>query len=84
MAETMLHIASAIVKARPVMQNAVEQGIAALGADVVAAERGRIIVVLEAEEHYAIATTLNRIVELDGVLSATLVFEHSEPWGEAA
>jgi nitrate reductase NapD len=85
MSEAMLHIASAVVKARPVEQHNVAEQIAALaGTDVVAIDQGRIIVVLETWEHHVIGDTLNHIAGLDGVLSATLVFEHSEPEGETA
>ncbi|HXA24849.1 MAG TPA: chaperone NapD [Acetobacteraceae bacterium] len=81
----MLHIASALVKARPVAQDAVAARITALtGASVIAMEQGRIIVVLEASHHRALADTLDCIAGLDGVLSATLVFEHSEPEGDPA
>ena len=85
MTEPMLHIASAVVKARPTDQHGVIERIAALaGTDVVAIDHGRIIVVLEARQHADLGDTLNHIAGLDGVLSATLVFEHSEPEGEAA
>jgi periplasmic nitrate reductase NapD len=85
MAEAMLHIASAVVKARPAAQDAVAECIASLaGAEVLAKDQGRIIVILEASQHGALADTLDRMAALDGVLSATLVFEHSEPDGEAA
>jgi nitrate reductase NapD len=83
MAEAMLHIASAVVKARPAAQDAVVERIAAFaGAEVLAKDHGRIIVVLEASQHRVLADTLDRIAVLDGVLSATLVFEHSEPEGD--
>jgi periplasmic nitrate reductase NapD len=79
----MLHIASAVVKARPVVQDAVAARIATLaGTEVIAIEQGRIIVVLEASQHRALADTLDSIAGLDGVFSATLVFEHSEPEGD--
>ena len=85
MAEPTLHIASAVVKARPTAQGTVAANVAKLaGAEVVAVDQGRIIVVLEASHHRAMADTLDRIAGLDGVLSATLVFEHSEPEGEPA
>jgi periplasmic nitrate reductase NapD len=83
MAEALLHIASAVVKARPVAQDAVAERIGALaGAEVLAKDHGRIIVVLEASRHRALADMLDRIAALDGVLSATLVFEHSESEGD--
>jgi nitrate reductase NapAB chaperone NapD len=63
----------------------VAERIAALaGTDVVAIDQGRIIVVLETGEQHVISDTLNHIAGLDGVLSATLVFEHSEPEGDVA
>jgi nitrate reductase NapD len=85
MPERMLHIASAVVKARRSAQDAVAAAIAALdGAEVLVADHGRIIVVLESDHHGALGETLNRIADVEGVLSATLVFEHSEPEGETA
>jgi periplasmic nitrate reductase NapD len=79
MREPMLHIASAVVMARPTSQHDVAAQIASLdGADVAAVERGRIIVVLEASQQHLIADTLHRIAALEHVLSTTLVFEHSE------
>jgi nitrate reductase NapD len=81
----MLHIASAVVTALPASQDEVAAHIAALkGADVVVAERGRIIVVLEASQQDQIADALHRIALLQHVLSATLVFEHSEAIGDVA
>ncbi|HTI83079.1 MAG TPA: chaperone NapD [Acetobacteraceae bacterium] len=85
MHEPMLHIASAVVMARPESQQDVAERIASLnGTDVVAVERGRIVVVLEACQQDRIAETLHRIAALGDVLSATLVFEHSEAMGELA
>ncbi len=86
MPDAMLHIASAVVKARPVVQEAV-------AARIYRARRHRSDrggtgphhrVVLEASQHRALADTLDSIAGLDGVLSATLVFEHSEPGGNLA
>jgi nitrate reductase NapD len=83
MSEAMLHIASAVVKARPAAQDMLVERIAALaGAEVLTADHGRIIVILEASRHRALADTLDCIAGMDGVMSATLVFEHSEPEGE--
>jgi nitrate reductase NapD len=85
MSEPMLHIASAVVKTWPAAQDAVAARIAALaGADVLAIDHGRIIVVLEAGDQCDIGGTLRHIADLDGVLSATLVFEHAEPDGDTA
>ena len=79
MADAPLHIASAVVKARPAIQDAVAARIAELaGAEVAVIDHGRIIVVLESLQRHDLAATLERIADLDGVLSATLVFEHSE------
>jgi len=80
MPETMLHIASAVVKARPSAQQSVVEGINALpGANVIAVDHGRIVVILEADHQRVIADVLDRIAGLDSVLSATLVYEHAEP-----
>jgi nitrate reductase NapD len=85
MSEAMLYIASAVVKALPANQHMVAERIAALpGTDVVAIDQGRIIVVLETGDQHAVSDILNHIAGLDGVLSATLVFEHSEPEGDVA
>ena len=79
MPEPALHIASAVVQARPLSQSDVAARIAAFaGAEATVVDRGRIIVVLEADRHGALGETLARIAALEGVLSATLVFEHSE------
>jgi nitrate reductase NapD len=81
----MVHIASAVVQARPADQDAVVASIAAFpGTEIMAAGQGRIIVVLEAGCHHDIGETLHRIADLAGVLSATLVFEHSEPEEDVA
>ncbi|MEJ0018382.1 MAG: chaperone NapD [Acetobacteraceae bacterium] len=83
MADTILHIASVVVKARPAVQDAVAARIAALaGAEVLMVDRGRIVVVLESDRPCDLADMLNRIGDLDEVMSATLVFEHSEPDGD--
>ena len=85
MSEPMLHIASAVVKAHPRAQDAVAAQITALaGTEVLAVDHGRIIVVLELDRHGALGETLHRIADIAGVLSATLVFEHSEPEGDTA
>ena len=79
MSDPPLHIASAVVKARPAIQEAVAARIAALaGTEVAAVDQGRIIIVIEAGGREQIGATLRDIADLDGVLSATLVFEHSE------
>lgn len=79
MSEPALHIASAVVQAQPASQSDVAARIAALaGAEVTMIDRGRIIVVLEGDRHGALGEILAHIATMDGVLSATLVFEHSE------
>ena len=85
MSESMLHILSAVVRTLPATQDLVARRIAAYdGADVLAVDHGRIIVVLEAGDQRDLGDMLNRIAGMDGVLSATMVFEHSEPDGAAA
>ena len=84
MSESMLHILSAVVRTLPATQDVVARRIAAYdGADVLAVDHGRIIVVLEASDQRDLGDTLNRIAGMDGVLSATMVFEHSAPDGAA-
>ena len=52
---------------------------------MLAIDHGRIIVVLECATSTAhLGETLNQIADVEGVLSATLVFEHTEPEGETA
>jgi nitrate reductase NapD len=85
MREPMLYIASAVVMARQASLQDLAERIASFdGTDVLAVERGRIVVVLEACQQDRIAETLHRIAALEDVLSATLVFEHSEALGEPA
>jgi len=84
MSESMLHILSAVVRTLPATQDLVARRIAAYdGVDVLAVDHGRIIVVLEASDQRDLGDTLNRIAGMDGVLSATMVFEHSAPDGAA-
>lgn len=79
MSDQPLYIASAVVKTRPANQHAVAAWIEEMaGVEVAAIDHGHIIVVLEADDRCGLATTLNRIADMDGVLSATLVFEHGE------
>ena len=85
MPDATLHVASAVVQTRPAEQAAVTAAITGLaGAEVWAAEHGRIVVVLESAQPQGISTALHQIAALQGVLSASLVFEHAEPEGDAA
>ena len=76
-----LHVASLVVRCRPVRIAELERAIAALsGAEIAAADAsGKLIVTLESESERVIARRLEEIGALPGVLSVTLVFHHAEP-----
>ena len=72
-----LHIASLVVHAAPSRLDAIAEAIAALpGARVHAASAsGKLVVTLEAPTAAEITATIAGIQRLDGVLSATLVYQ---------
>jgi nitrate reductase NapD len=73
------HISSAVVRAIPSKLPDVLAQIAAIeGVEVVAAENGRIVLVLEGESSGVLGERLTAINLLEGVLAASMVFEHSE------
>lgn len=76
MAET--HLSSLVVHARPDTPGLVE-AIAALGAEIHAAEAGKYVVTLETTSSADLADRMTRLQLLDGVFAATLVFHHMEP-----
>lgn len=74
-----IHIASLIVHVQPAGADAVADRIAHLaGADLVARDGGKLIVVLEADHDSALADTIAAVGALAGVLAATPVFHHWE------
>jgi periplasmic nitrate reductase NapD len=75
-----VHISSALVRARPECAADVIAAIDALpGAEVYHAEGGKIVVVLEGPASGALAALLSEINLIKGVVSANLVYEHVEP-----
>lgn len=81
-----MNISSAIVHARPGYVPLVEAGLAALnGVEIHAiAPDGRMIVTIETEDDGSNVATYERIGQLDGVLSAAMVYHQteSEPFKE--
>jgi periplasmic nitrate reductase NapD len=75
-----VHISSAVVRARPERAAAVVAAIDGLpGAEVFHAQAGKIVVVLEGATSGALAASLSEINQIEGVVSANLVYEHIEP-----
>jgi periplasmic nitrate reductase NapD len=76
-----LHVAGVLVQLVPACVESVARTIAMLpGADVHArSPDGKLVVTLETQDPAGIMTHLNHIREIRGVLSALLVYEHSEP-----
>ena len=71
-----LHIASLVVQARPAKLEVITDKIARLpGAEVHASDpRGKILITLESASQGQITDCLNRIQDIDGVISAALVY----------
>jgi len=74
-----IHVSSLIVHARPETAAAVEAGIEGIeGAEVRAAQEGRLVVVLETRDEQAILDRMHRIGDLPGVVSTSLIFHQVE------
>lgn len=80
MPERRLHvISSAVIMVRPGAEQAVVASLAALPeTEVVAAERNKIVVVLEGAGRGEVGSRLAAISLMQGVLTANMVFEHVE------
>ncbi|WP_207481710.1 chaperone NapD [Arenibaculum pallidiluteum] len=75
-----LHVASLVARAAPGSMDAACRAIAGVcGAEVHAAEDGRIVVTLEAGSEQEVAQAMDAITVLPGVVSALLVYHHAEP-----
>jgi len=75
-----VHVSSLVVQVRPERMAAVRDGITRLpGAEVHAAEAGKIVVTLETEGEHPIRAAIETIHGWPGVLGAALVFHHVEP-----
>jgi nitrate reductase NapD len=81
-----MNISSAIVHARPGALTTVEAGLAALaGVEVHAiSPEGKLIVTIETDDDSSNVATYERIGQLDGVMSAAMVYHQieSEPFKE--
>jgi periplasmic nitrate reductase NapD len=82
-----VHISSAVVRALPHRAEEARRLIEAVpGVEVFGCEGGRIVVVLEGPSSAALGARLAEIALIDGVISASLVYEQVEalePVGEA-
>jgi periplasmic nitrate reductase NapD len=73
------HISSGIVTARPEWLEAVKAQLATMhGIEVHASDRNRIIIVIEGSSAGEVGDCLAAISVMDGVVAASLVFEHIE------
>jgi nitrate reductase NapD len=74
-----LHVSSLMVHARPECAAAVAEAIRAMpGAEICAEGGGRFAVVLESASQHEVASCLERINLLDGVMAAALAFHGVE------
>jgi nitrate reductase NapD len=80
MSKAEIHIAGAIVHVAPKRMPQARTAIAQMpGVEIRATdERGKLVVVIEAEGSAAILACLDAIQRIDGVLSALLVYQHAE------
>jgi periplasmic nitrate reductase NapD len=69
------HIASLVLRARPEAVQGVRQALAeTTGAEIHAADGGKLVVTLETANESELAEEMTRLGLLDGVLSAVLVY----------
>jgi len=75
-----LHIAGVLVHGKVDLLTAIRGEIAALpGAEVHgASEDGKLVVTLEMRDSTAVLDHINAIILIQGVISATLVYQHNE------
>lgn len=74
------HVAGILVQAVPARAEAVGAAISVLpGAEVHARADGKLVVTLESEGAAPILAALDGINAMKGVISAVLVYQHSEP-----
>jgi len=76
-----LNISSAIIHAKPGTCGTVEGLLAGLpGVEVHAAsEEGKIVVTIESDDDHGTSGTFDFISQMDGVLSASMVYHQHEP-----
>ncbi len=76
----LIHISSAVVTCRHDALDRVRQAIGGIDlAEVMHAEAGKLVVVIEGATRRVIADCLARISLLEGVMAAALVYEQAEP-----
>jgi len=75
-----MNIAGVLVHSHPDFSAAVQSALAALpGVEVHAAADGRIVVTVEGDDVNVLANTFRSFHDLNGVLSAAMVYHHFEP-----
>lgn len=75
------HVSSLVVHGRPERQEEVKTAVGTIpGVEIHAAddERGKLVVTAEGGSEAAIVDCIDRINRIDGILSAALVYHHSE------
>ena len=75
-----MHIAGVVVRTRPASIEAVQRRIGLLaGAEVHAASPdGRLVVTVEGDDRGKVADMIYQLDRLEGVLSASMAYEHSD------
>lgn len=75
-----IHIAGVVVHARPQLLQSVREAIAALDSVEVhgASAEGKLAVTVETESPAEVLSRIDTIQQIEGVLSAAIVYEHSE------
>ena len=73
------HVSSAVVVALPARREEIAGHLAAMvGVEVHAGEGSRLVVTIEGPTSGMLGETLSRISRIEGVISASMVFEHIE------
>lgn len=75
-----MNIAGIVIHSLPDQINAVESKLWAIpGVEVHGiSEAGKLIITVEHDEHRAMADTISEVSSMEGVLSAAMVYQHSE------
>ena len=74
-----MHIAGVIIHALPENVDQVEAAIGSMeGAEIHAVEQGRLVVTVEGDDYQLTSDKVLALHQVDGVLSAALVYQHSE------
>jgi nitrate reductase NapD len=74
-----MHIAGVIVHARPENCDSVAAAIRSMeGAEIHAVENGKMVVTVESDDYQVTSDRVLELHEIDGVLSAMLVYQHGE------